>query len=187
MAVSALSESQLETLEKCTIDANRIYKTCRAFWFEGRGRMKQEKSEADVSAFYTTLKDGNLEFVRAFPVIVEYMAMQCEYSEKAFRRFLKKTLLNPGKGMEGINERQADYAKYLYIENNRPRYDLKEAKRMWQYTFESLEANRKKFEADYERVSKQKASDDARRVSEKKQEILGMLGKGQTPTLTKYD
>jgi hypothetical protein len=126
------------------------------------------------------------EFFRAFQMVVEYMLANCEYNEAAFRRYMKKLFLNPGKGQSGVNERQADYVKYLYIENNRPHYSIKEAQEIWQYTFDNLERNRKDFEEKYDQAKKDKEAADLRRLQALRDDLMTMYGKGPVPILTSF-
>ena len=70
------------------------------------------KLDGEVKLRFMAKKYDN--FYRAYPSVINYMVLKGWYSENAFRKFFQKMLKDPGKGMEGYIERQADYVVFLY-------------------------------------------------------------------------
>lgn len=80
------------------------------------------------------------EFFKTFPIVL-YKMMEGKYHRKAMKRYVNKLKKNPGKGMDGLIERMADYCKYLYYYDCKTQnlhYDSTVAKQIWQVEYENL-------------------------------------------------
>lgn len=103
-------------------------------------------------------------FARAFPLVLSKMTKDSVYNEKAFKRFLDKLHKDPGKGMDGIIERQADYAMFLYEEDSKERgrhFSKKVAGKIWNLEYKQMNAwvksikeKEKEFTNEFEEESK---------------------------------
>lgn len=88
---------------------------------------------------YETFFKAHGDFARAYPLVFRYMIMDIRYSPRAFRKFLDVLQKDPGKGMEGYIERQADYARFLYMDLNRKKHpSAKKAYKVWEAARDDL-------------------------------------------------
>lgn len=117
------------------------------------------------------------EFAKAYPVCVNKIA-QGFYNEKAFRRFLNKQRDNPGKGMEGFIERQADYAKFLYEEEckaKRRHINVKEANLRWEMEHRQLRKWVKNIKKDEEELKNQFEDEQKTHLDARRRELLDFI------------
>jgi hypothetical protein len=99
------------------------------------------QSITDPKQRYQHLCGKYKTFAQAFPVCLRFLACDIRYNHRAFERFLEKQRVDPGKGMDGFINRQADYARFLYEEETRRRrghISVKMAGRIWQEEYKHL-------------------------------------------------
>lgn len=127
---------------KAALDlAKDIYKVC----------LHPEFQKYDPDVRHKVVVGKYPQFSQAYPIILRFIARDLKYNEKAFRKFLEKLRINPGKGMQGFIERQADYAKFLYIEDckaNGRHWSSKKANQFWNIEYEHMHKWVKKLEKD---------------------------------------
>jgi len=117
-------------------------------------------------------------FASAYPIILKYLARDLKYNEKAFRRFLNKIKVDPGKGMEGFIERQADYAKFLYIEDCkaiRQHWSMKIASSIWSTEYNHMYKMLKKMKKDEKEAKNEFEEEEKKNLEVKKQELLDFI------------
>lgn len=105
-------------------------------------------------------------FTKNYPIVVRLLTGYNQYHPKAFVRFIRKLVTKHYQSREEYYERQADYAKYLYMSLT-PHCSPKEANRVWRHTYETLRKESETFEKDYKDAEDQ--------VKSKKQEDLDKL------------
>jgi hypothetical protein len=87
------------------------------------------------------LFDKYANFAQAYPIVLRIMAINLLYYEKAFVRFLWNMDKYKHGGMEGFISSQADYAKYLYIEDSKHRtghYSADVANEVWKFEYDNM-------------------------------------------------
>lgn len=117
------------------------------------------------------------EFAKAYPVVINKIA-QGFYNERAFRRFLNRQRENPGKGMEGFIERQADYAKFLYEEEckaKRRHINMKEANLRWEMEHRQLKKWIKNIKKDEEEMKNQFEDEQKDHLDARRDELLRFI------------
>lgn len=117
-------------------------------------------------------------FANAYPVVLKYMAQQLSYNEIAFEKFLRKQAQDPGKGMEGFIEHQANYVKLLYVESckaARKRPNLKEANKRKNAEFEVLNKVRKDMETSKKKAENEFDAENLHHLDEKRKELLDFV------------
>jgi len=117
-------------------------------------------------------------FASAYPVVLKYIAQQLSYNEVAFEKFLRKQAADPGKGMEGFIEHQANYVKLLYVESCKAahkRPNLKEANRRKQYEFEILNKVKKEMEVNKKKAENEFDEESKHHLDEKRKELLDFV------------
>lgn len=145
---------------------------------------KQFIEKFDEDTRHKVVVDKYPNFSKAYPLIVRYIARDLKYSEKAFRKFLDKLKTNPGKGMQGFIERQADYAKYLYIEDHkqygRP-WSAEKAKQIWELEYNNMNSSIKKLEKEEKLAKNEFKEERERNVKQKKKELLDFVNMMDPP------
>lgn len=116
-------------------------------------------------------------FSKAFPLI---LAKMCErrYNEIAFGKFLDKLYEDPGKGMQGLIERQADYVRFLYYEEcklHKRHYDRRVANEIWNIEYQDMNKWMKKIQQQEKDAKNEFAEEEARHEVDKKSEFLDWL------------
>lgn len=92
-------------------------------------------------------------FSQAYPLVLAKMAVETRYNEIAFIKFLDRLYANPGKGIEGIIDHQASYAKYLYIEDCK-KYNKRFCPKMASKIYESEYQNMIRWVNDTKKIEK---------------------------------
>lgn len=136
---------------------------------------------------YEELNKRYPTFAQHYPVCLRMMAHNGKYNERAFRQFLEKQRKDPGKGMIGFIERQADYARFLYIEDtkaNKRHVSMKIAAKIWQEEYAALKKWVDKLKKDEDDAKSLYEAEQARHREQKKQELLDFINE-QSPPL--YD
>jgi len=117
-------------------------------------------------------------FASAYPVVLKYIAQQLSYNDIAFEKFLRKQAADPGKGMEGFIEHQANYVKLLYVESCKAahkRPNLKEANRRKQYEYEILNKVKKEMEVNKKKAENEFDEESKHHLDEKRKELLDFV------------
>jgi hypothetical protein len=124
-------------------------------WSDFNLRSKNSDFEQmDTNGIIEFYQKRNEKFAMTFPIVLRYMVQLNQYNRKAFERFIKKLTSNPYRTEMEYCERQADYIKYLYMEQN-THYKIKNAQVIWQQAYDMLAEEVKMFkEAD--KIVKQK-------------------------------
>src|SRR6185437_1083660 len=129
-------------------------------------------------------------FANAYPVILRFIARDLKYNENAFKQFLNKLKTDPGKGMEGFISRQADYAKFLYIEDCKTygrHWSTKKANDIWNIEYENMKKSVKKIEEE-EKLAKNEIEDEKKKNLEvKRKELLDFINTETKKGNLKYD
>jgi hypothetical protein len=135
-------------------------------------------SELDADQRHAICVEKNKGFAQAFPLVLSKMARDFAYSEKAFIRFLDKLNRDPGKGMEGIIERQADYAAYLYEElckEQGKHYNMKTRKDIWQLEYQQMYQWMRDIKKQEKKAKSELEEESKKALEEKKNELLEFL------------
>ncbi len=117
-------------------------------------------------------------FGSAYPVVLKYMTQRLSYNEVAFEKFLRKQAQDPGKGMEGFIEHQANYVKYLYLESCKTAHkhpNMKEANKLRNDEFQLLNSVRKDLELSKKKAENEFEEESVHHLSEKRKELLAFV------------
>jgi hypothetical protein len=143
------------------------------------GVVKDERfASVDPETRHKVLSQKYPNFAQAYPVILRFLARDLKYHEKAFRRFLDKLRKDPGKGMQGFMERQADYARYLYEADekaNGRHYNAKKATAIWRSEYESMKRASDKIKKDEEMAKNEFEKENQEALKQKKDELYNFL------------
>ena len=128
-------------------------------------------------------------FGSAYPVVLKYMTQRLSYSEAAFEKFLRKQAQDPGKGMEGFIEHQANYVKYLYLESCKTAHkhpNMKEANKLRNDEFTLLNSVRKDLELSKKKAENEFEEESVHHLSEKRKELLAFVNSELTGGAAEY-
>ncbi len=142
-------------------------------------------NQLDADQRHYVCVEKNKGFAQAFPLVLSKMARDFAYSEKAFRRFLDKQHRDPGKGMEGIIERQADYAAYLYEElckEEGKHYNMKTRKNIWQSEYQQMYSWMRDIKKQEKQAKNELEEESKKALEEKKNELLEFLNANDSST-----
>jgi len=117
-------------------------------------------------------------FGSAYPIVLKYMTQQLSYNPIAFEKFLRKQAQDPGKGMEGFIDHQANYVKLLYIEMCRAtgkRPNLKEANRRKNDEYQVLHKVQKEIEVSKKKAENEFEEENIHHLDEKRKELLDFI------------
>ena len=135
-------------------------------------------NELDADQRHYVCVEKNKSFAQAFPLVLSKIARDFAYSEKAFRRFLDKLHSDPGKGMEGVIERQADYAAYLYEElckEQGKHYNMKTRRDIWQSEYQQMHRWMKDIQKQERQAKSELEEESKKALKERKDELLEFL------------
>lgn len=138
---------------------------------------------------YEELNKRYPTFAQHYPVCLRLMAHDGKYNEKAFRRFLDKQRKDPGKGMMGFIERQADYARFLYEEETKARgghINMKHASHIWGEEYKALKKWVDKLKKDEEDAKNMYETEQNKHDEQRREELLQFFNE-QSPALLKED
>jgi gas vesicle protein len=113
---------------------------------------------------------SNAAFHMMFPIVIRYMVMFGQYSTRAFTRHVKKIGAKPYRSEDEYCERQADYVKYLFMELS-PAHDSKEAKAVWQQTYDKLKLEVESFKEARKNAQETLKANDAKSSAERRNEL----------------
>lgn len=125
-------------------------------------------------------------FANAYPVILRFIARDVKYQEKAFRRFLEGLRRDPGKGMDGFIEHQANYAKYLYMEDaraNGTHWNMSKANTIWKIEYEHMKKFLKKIKDDEAKAKNEFEEESKKHLTQKRSEFLKFLEENSESSL----
>lgn len=117
-------------------------------------------------------------FAQAYPVVLRLIARDLKYNENAFKKFLAKLKTDPGKGMEGFIERQADYAKLLYIEDCKTfgrHWNMKQANKIWNIEYSHMKKWYKKLQEDEKSAKNEFEEEQEKHLEVKRKELLDFI------------
>lgn len=117
-------------------------------------------------------------FAAAYPLILKFIAKDLKYNEKAFKKFLEKLKTDPGSGMEGFISRQADYAKFLYIEDSKTNgrhWSTKKANEIWNLEYGHMRKYMKKLEKEEKLAKNEFAEEQKANLEKKRKELLEFI------------
>lgn len=122
--------------------------------------------------------EKNKNFAQAFPLVLSKMSRDLAYNEAAFRKFLDKLHRDPGQGMDGVIERQADYAMYLYQEqckSNGRHYSQKIAQQVRSFELQHMSRWAKDIKKKESSAKSEYAEENKRSLDERKKELLDFV------------
>jgi hypothetical protein len=120
-------------------------------------------------------------FAQAYPVILRWLARDLKYSRRAFKKFLEKLEKDPGKGMEGFIERQADYVRFLYMDLNRGKHPSQRiANELWRMEYENMMKWYKKIKEEEKSARNEYEEEEAKNLEIKRQELLDFVNLCET-------
>jgi hypothetical protein len=113
------------------------------------------------------------EFSRCYPVVLRWMA-SFRYKRHVFEQFLDKLERDPGKGMEGYIERQADYAMLLSLAYDK-RKNKKKAYKIREQEICKMNEIMKKIKKDEEDQTNLFEEEKQRNLEERRKELLQFI------------
>lgn len=122
--------------------------------------------------------EKNKNFAQAFPLVLSKMSRDLAYNEKAFRKFLDKLHKDPGQGMDGVIERQADYAMYLYQEQCKVagrHYSQKIAQQVRSFELQHMSRWAKDIKKREVSAKNEYAEENKKALNERKKEFLDFV------------
>jgi len=156
-------------IEATVILANQIFTNLRNSMLESVSLEQQ----------YEWIVDKFPEFSKEHPIVLKKMVFNRCYYESALRNYLDKRYMKyPPQSMEDFNDRQADYARFLYIENckfNKVKWNPSKAKKIWEYESNNLHRIVKKLKEEEKDARSEYERESKRHFEEKKLELLEYL------------
>lgn len=148
--------------------ADKIYKVITTEEF------RENVKDPDVR--YNMIRSKYPNFAQAYPIILRWMARDYKYKREAFEKFLDKLEKDPGKGMEGFIERQADYSMFLYLEENKKNHaSLKKAYELKQIEINNMNKWHKKIKKEEESARNEFEEEKEKNLVEKRSELLNFI------------
>jgi hypothetical protein len=123
-------------------------------------------------------------FATAYPIILRFIACDLKYNEIAFKKFFQKLLKDPGKGMQGFIECQSEYAKQLYIEDekaNGRHWNYKTAKSIYDINYQSMKDNMKKLKDQEYEARNEFTEEKEKNLIQKRKELFNFLSEIDEP------
>lgn len=158
------SMSQEERIELQVKEATRLFEILT--YNEDIKRLSHEER-------WKLLCEAQPEFTRCYPIICINM-LEGKFHPKVFELWLQRLEKDPGKGMEGYCERQADYAKMLFRKYNK-RAPEKHAKAVWKHTFDMMRNEQKNMEEAEKNASEKQKEERAKFDEELRNELYEYL------------
>ena len=118
------------------------------------------------------------QFANAYPMVLKYITQQVSFNRTAFEKFFRAQISNPGEGMEGFIEHQANYAKLLYIEASKAagkHWSMKKANKLKQREYEQMNKIRKDIEKSRKDAENSFEQESVQHLSERKKELLDFI------------
>lgn len=117
----------------------------------------EEMKNISIEEKWELLCKAQPDFTRCYPIICIAM-LDGRYHPEVFRRWLHILEKNPGKGMDGYCEKQADYSKMLFKKLN-PKWTKKQAQNVWDSTYKMLKSEQKSVENAAETAKEQQQAE----------------------------
>jgi hypothetical protein len=140
--------------------------------------LKPLEHTTDPESRHTVVMQKFQSFASAFPVITRVMCRELRFNEKAFSKFLDKMWADPGRGMEGVINHQANYLRLLWIEEQRAkgrRPNLVEANRLYQAEYNNMMKHMKKIQDEEKRAKNEFAEEAAENFEKRRAEVLDFI------------
>jgi hypothetical protein len=127
------------------------------------------------------------EFYNNFPIVSRYMVCMGQYSQKAFRKFLKqceqKLNHSPVKREEDYMQNQwiecqASYVRYLWEESHIKKFSRKESNEIWQQAHRALTEEFKQFKDQHMKTEEKIKRDEKKHKVELFKEAVGRVSTG---------
>lgn len=118
------------------------------------------------------------QFANAYPMVLKYITQQVSFNRTAFEKFFRAQISNPGEGMEGFIEHQANYAKLLYIEASKAagkHWSMKKANKLKQREYDQMNKIRKDIEKSRKDAENSFDQESTQHLSERKKELLDFI------------
>lgn len=118
------------------------------------------------------------QFANAYPMVLKYITQQVSFNRTAFEKFFRAQITNPGEGMEGFIENQANYAKLLYIEASKAagkHWSMKKANKLKQREYEQMNKIRKDIEKSRKDAENSFEQESTQHLTERKKELLEFI------------
>ena len=119
-----------------------------------------------------------MSFGNAYPLVLKYMVQNFMYSSVALEKFIRKQAENPGKGMKGFIQHQANYVYQLHIilgKKQRKRGYLKLAQAARKAEYEIMDKVRKDMEKKEKEVRNEFEEEAEKHLEEKRKELLDFV------------
>jgi len=130
----------------------------------------------DPNIRHKVLMEKYPNFAQAYPVVLRWLARDLKYHRNAFKQFLDKMEKDPGKGMQGFMERQADYAKFLYIAWHKGKHpNMKAANELWRMEYENMSKWHKKLLEEEKSARNEFEEEEAENLEQKRKELLDLV------------
>jgi len=134
------------------------------------------KSVPDPDIRYKVVSGKYPNFAQAYPIVIRYLARELKYNRKAFKKFLDKLEKDPGKGMQGFMERQADYARFLYIADHEGKHpNMRYANELWRMEYDNMSKWHKKLLEEEKQAKNEFEEEKEKNLEIKKQELLDFM------------
>jgi len=164
-----------DPIEKAIIDANKL-------WDDLKKRIVDNPEFVELSDTKKVEVYQNTEFKEfyiTYPIVCRYMICMGQFSTKAFRRFLVKSVnmaKEPVRREKGYNEdqwvrRQADYVRYLWESYQKTHFKKEDSNKIWEHSYNTL----KKEFSDFREMHKEVEEKLKREKKENKKELIKEL------------
>jgi uncharacterized protein Yka (UPF0111/DUF47 family) len=164
-----------DPVEKAIIDANKL-------WDDLKKRIVDDPEFMELSDTKKVEVYQNTEFKEfyiTYPIVCRYMICMGQFSTKAFRRFLVKSVnmsKKPVSKEKGYNEdqwirRQSDYVRYLWESYQKSHFNKEDSNKIWEHSYNTL----KKEFSDFREMHKEVEEKLKREKKENKIELVREL------------
>lgn len=164
-----------DPVEKAIIDANKL-------WDDLKKRIVDDPEFMELSDTKKVEVYQNTEFKEfyiTYPIVCRYMICMGQFSTKAFRRFLVKSVnmsKKPVSKEKGYNEdqwirRQSDYVRYLWESYQKSHFNKEDSNKIWEHSYDTL----KKEFSDFREMHKEVEEKLKREKKENKIELVREL------------
>jgi hypothetical protein len=134
------------------------------------------KEVPDPEVRYRVVSAKYKNFAQAYPVILRYLARDLKYSHRAFKKFLEKLQKDPGKGMDGFIENQAQYAKILYLDLHKGHHpNMRIANELYRSEREAMSRWHKKILEEEQSARNEFEEEEAENMEKKRKELLDFI------------
>ena len=168
-----------DPIEKAILDANKLWDDIKQKVNDNDDFCKLEDNKKVEYYQNTEFK----QFYTTYPIVCRYMICMGQFSTKAFRRFLVKSMnmaKQPIKREKGYNEdqwiqRQADYIRYLWESYQNSHFNRKDSDNIWKHAYEMLKKEFSDFRKMHEEISSKLKEEKKLNKKELIKEIVGRI------------